>query len=111
METVGYKIGGSLTGQPYYRMSAQPHSEGSSLDGKHSALNEQVGGEHYKGNGIQPIEFILSRGLNFCEGNVIKYVCRHEAKNGIEDLKKAKHYLEMLIELKYVNDTPNSKRG
>ena len=63
-----------------------------------SALNVQVGGGHYKEAAIQPIEFILANGIGFCEGNVIKYVYRYSKKNGIEDLRKAKHYLELLIE-------------
>ena len=48
---------------------------------------------------IQPIEFIHKNGLSFIQGNIIKYVCRYKAKNGIEDLQKAKHYIDLLIEL------------
>lgn len=66
-----------------------------------SALDVQVGGSHYKTFPIQPIEFIVKNSIPFLEGNVIKYVVRHKTKNGIEDLKKAKHYIEMLIELEY----------
>lgn len=58
----------------------------------------QVGGTHYKDMPIQPIEFILKNGLGFCEGNVVKYVSRWRTKGGVEDLKKARHYLDMLIE-------------
>lgn len=65
------------------------------------ALKKQVGGTHYKKNAIQPIEFIHSNNLGFMEGNVVKYVTRYESKNGKSDLEKAKHYLELLIELKY----------
>lgn len=65
------------------------------------ATERQVGGDHYKGMAIQPIEFIQRNGLGFCEGNVVKYVCRHAAKNGKEDLLKAKHYIDLLIELNY----------
>jgi hypothetical protein len=57
----------------------------------------QVGGDWYKNLAIQPIDFILGNGLGFCEGNVIKYVTRWKHKNGIEDLEKAKHYIDMLI--------------
>ena len=64
-----------------------------------SALNDQVGGSHYKSKGIQPVEFIHSNNLSFIEGNVIKYVWRWRDKGGVADLEKAKHYLEMLIEL------------
>jgi hypothetical protein len=58
----------------------------------------QVGGTHYKDMPIQPIEYILKNGLGFCEGNVVKYVSRWRSKGGTEDLKKAKHFLDMLIE-------------
>jgi hypothetical protein len=63
-----------------------------------SAKDYQIGGSHYKNKGIQPIEYIMSNGLGFCEGNVIKYVSRWRDKNGLDDLLKAKHYLEFLIE-------------
>ena len=63
-----------------------------------TAKDTQVGGNHYKSMKIQPIEFTLANGLGFCEGNVIKYVSRWKSKNGVEDLRKAKHYIEMLIE-------------
>ena len=66
-----------------------------------NALEEQVGGNHYKDMPIQPIEFITKNGLGFCEGNVIKYVCRYKHKNGKEDLLKARHYIDLLIELEY----------
>jgi hypothetical protein len=64
-----------------------------------SALNRQVGGAHYRDKGIQPIIYIHANNLGFCEGNVVKYVTRWREKNGIADLEKAKHYLELLIEL------------
>jgi len=66
-----------------------------------SANEEPVGGNHYKLYKIQPIEFIQSNSIPFIEGNVIKYVMRHKYKNGIEDLKKAKHYLDLLIHYEY----------
>lgn len=64
-----------------------------------SALGEQVGGSHYKDFAIQPAEFIHKNQIGFIAGNVIKYVCRYAAKDGAKDLEKAKHYIEMLIEL------------
>jgi hypothetical protein len=64
-----------------------------------SALNKQVGGAHYRDKGIQPIIYIHANNLGFCEGNVVKYVTRWRDKNGVADLKKAIHYLELLIEL------------
>jgi len=65
-----------------------------------SSLEKQVGGNHYKRFKIQPIEFITLNNLNFLEGNVVKYVCRHRFKDGLRDLEKAKHYIEMLIEFR-----------
>ena len=62
-----------------------------------AATNKQVGGSHYQ-LPIQPIAYILANGLGYCEANVVKYVSRWRSKGGIQDLKKAIHYLEMLIE-------------
>ena len=64
-----------------------------------SALETQVDGSHYKKLKIQPIEYIHANGIGYMEGNVIKYVSRWKDKNGIKDLEKAKHYIELLIEL------------
>jgi len=64
-----------------------------------SALESQVGGDHYKKLKIQPIEYIHANGIGYMEGNVIKYVSRWKDKNGIKDLEKAKHYIDLLIEL------------
>jgi hypothetical protein len=61
----------------------------------------QVGGGHYAKYKIQPTEFIHANNVPFIEGNVIKYVMRHRQKNGIEDLKKARHYIDLLIEFEY----------
>ena len=52
---------------------------------------------HYTANKIEPIDFIIQNEFNFCEGNVIKYISRYKRKNGIEDLKKAKQYIDFLI--------------
>ena len=66
-----------------------------------SALQTQVGGDHYKTLAIQPVEYITRNGLGFVEGSVIKYVTRHKAKGGAEDIKKAIHFLNLLLELEY----------
>ena len=66
-----------------------------------TALDKQEGGNHYKDMAIQPVEFITANGLGFLEGNVVKYICRHHAKNGAEDIKKAIHYCELLLATKY----------
>lgn len=62
------------------------------------ALRRQIGGTHYSEKAIQPIEYILANRLGFAEGCIIKYVTRYEEKGGVEDLIKAKHYLDFLIE-------------
>ena len=64
-----------------------------------SKLREQVGGDHYSKLAIQPVTYINANGLSYLQGNVIKYVTRYKDKNGLQDLEKAKHYIEMLIEL------------
>jgi hypothetical protein len=66
-----------------------------------SALDVQEGGTHYRNYPIQPIEYIVKNNLGFIEGCVVKYITRYEDKNGKEDLEKIKHYLDLLIELKY----------
>jgi len=62
------------------------------------AKDIQVGGNHYKDFKIQPIEYIQANNLGYCEANVVKYVTRWRSKNGVEDLRKAKHYIDLLIE-------------
>jgi hypothetical protein len=64
-----------------------------------SALNKQVDGSHYKDMVIQPIVYIYANNIPFIEGNVIKYVSRWKNKNGLKDLEKARHLIDMLIEL------------
>lgn len=64
-----------------------------------SALDIQVQGSHYKDMPIQPVQFIHANAIGYFEGNVIKYVSRWRKKNGLADLEKAKHYIELLIEL------------
>lgn len=67
------------------------------MEGANNPFAEQVGGTHYKSMKIQPVEFILANDLGFCEGNIIKYTCRHKQKGGVQDLKKVIHYAELLI--------------
>lgn len=66
-----------------------------------SALTEQVGGDHYKGMAIQPAEFCQRNRIPYCEANAIKYACRHRLKGGADDVKKAIHYLRLLLEIEY----------
>lgn len=61
-------------------------------------LDIQIGGGHYKDMAIQPLEYCLANNIPFVEGNVIKYVSRHRKKGGKEDIKKAIHMLEVLLE-------------
>jgi|TARA_R110000772_G_scaffold107209_1_gene209455 hypothetical protein len=62
------------------------------------ALDVQVGGGHYKDMAIQPLVFILANKLEFCEANVVKYICRWRSKNGKQDLLKAQHYISVLLQ-------------
>lgn len=64
-----------------------------------NANDTQVGGTHYKDKAIQPWDYIAANELGYFEGNIIKYVSRWREKAGVQDLMKAKHYLEKLIEL------------
>lgn len=64
-----------------------------------NATDKQVGGNHYKDLPIQPIEYIHANAMGYMEGNVVKYISRWRKKNGMADLEKAKHYIELLIEL------------
>ena len=64
------------------------------------AGDRQEGGNHYQ-TAIEPIEYILANEMGYCEGNVIKYVSRHKRKNGKEDILKAIHYLEFILDDQY----------
>ena len=65
---------------------------------------KQVGGSHYKKYKIQPSRFINDNKILFAEGNAIKYICRHQDKGGQQDLLKAIHYIQMIIERDYNNE-------
>ena len=67
----------------------------------YDSLEKQVGGKHYKNFRIQPAQFINENKLLFAEGNAIKYIRRHSIKGKEEDIKKAIHYLEMILERDY----------
>ena len=66
-----------------------------------SVYNKQIGGTHYRRMKIQPSKFVIENKLLFPEGSVIKYICRHKYKGGKEDLEKAKHFIDMIIERDY----------
>lgn len=76
---------------------------------KPNALGTQIGGDHYKGFKIQPVEFIHANGLGFIEGNIIKYACRWRDKGGKESLEKIKHYVDLLLELEYPTSSEEQK--
>lgn len=59
---------------------------------------KQVGGDHYKSMSIQPGKFIRANSLGWYEGNAIKYICRWKQKGGKQDIEKAIHYLELILE-------------
>lgn len=65
------------------------------------ASETQVAGNHYKDLIIQPMEYCLKNNLNYAQSNVIKYVTRYKAKGGKQDLLKAKHCIDLLIEFEY----------
>lgn len=66
-----------------------------------SSYDKQIGGSHYQGFVIQPSKFVIENNLLFPEGSAIKYICRHKYKGKKEDLLKAIHFIEMIIERDY----------
>jgi hypothetical protein len=66
---------------------------------------KQIGGSHYKKYKIQPSSFINENKILFAEGNAIKYICRHQDKGKKQDLLKAIHYIQMIIERDYKDET------
>lgn len=77
-----------------------------------TANDEQVGGRHYIDKAIQPWDYIIANQLGYLEGNIIKYVSRYKEKGGVEDLIKASHYLDKLIEVtrnERISKTTNSQ--
>ena len=88
-EFAGYNLATAIKGEPL------------SSNLPKNALNRQEGGSHYKDLAIQPVEYITKNRLDYLSGNVIKYVTRHAAKGGREDLEKAKHYIDLMLELNY----------
>lgn len=71
-----------------------------------SALSVQVGGDHYKGSTIQPVQFFHANDLDWFQGSICKYVCRWRDKGGLQDLYKARHTLDLYIELEEARATP-----
>lgn len=96
---LGFKVMRS-SGPEYIYVKGSPTDEGF-VPIEESSLDKQVGGNHYKDFAIQPVEFIQKNKLGWCEGNIVKYICRYEQKNGKQDLEKVKHYVDLLIDMKY----------
>ena len=71
--------------------------------------DKQIGGSHYQKFKIQPSKFVIDNKLLYPEGCVIKYIIRHSMKNGKEDLLKAKHFIDMIIERDYGDHTYESQ--
>lgn len=67
------------------------------------ANNSQIGGSHYKKNGIQPWDYVIANDLGYLEGSAIKYITRWKDKGGLQDIYKAIHFLEKLIEVNNKN--------
>ena len=75
--------------------------EAAKIKGDGSALDKQVGGDHYKSLAIQPIEYVTKNNMGYCEANIVKYITRHASKGGRQDIEKVIHYAELLLEMKY----------
>lgn len=84
----------------YYRLAGAPAKKDGLAE---SPLDVQVAGDHYKKLKIQPIEYIHANGIPFAEGSAIKYLTRWRDKGGIKDLEKARHFIDLLIELETRN--------
>ncbi len=84
-------------------VSTTHYSSAGTVTPGQSPLDEQVSGSHYREMAIQPVEYITQNRLGFLEGAIIKYVSRHRAKNGAEDIEKAIHCARLLLELTYAD--------
>jgi len=91
----------SIQHLPVSHVTPISDEEWNAVNRRESALDVQTGGSHYKDCKIQPVEYIHGNNLSYLQGNVVKYVTRYKNKNGIEDLEKARHYLELIMELEY----------
>lgn len=96
-----------LPGKPSALAAPYGPPEVKSAPAKPSALDHQEGGHHYTDMKIQPVEYIHANGLPFIEGCVVKYVSRWRTKGGIKDLEKARHFIDLLIELEIKAQTPD----
>lgn len=88
-----------------YKAAQEAAEPTATIDQSASALDVQEGGNHYKSLVIQPVEYIHKNNLDYFQGNVIKYITRHKSKNGAEDVRKALHYCQLVLELQYGEKT------
>lgn len=63
-----------------------------------SSLDVQIGGDHYKKAAIQPVQYTVANCMAPCEMNIIKYISRYKDKNGVEDLRKVRHYIDLHLD-------------
>lgn len=82
-------------------MNVYEVNEAMARPSKPNANDSQVGGSHYKNKAIQPWDFIIANNIGFLDGNAITYLTRWQEKGGIDDLKKAIHFIEKLIEVEH----------
>lgn len=71
------------------------------MRGVAEALNRQPGGDHYRKHAIQPVEYIVANRISFLAGNIVKYATRYKDKGGAEDIRKIKHYCDLILEFEY----------
>jgi hypothetical protein len=64
-----------------------------------SANDIQIAGNHYKNRTLQPWDVVSAWGMGFFDGNALKYLARWREKGGVDDLRKARHYIDKLIEI------------
>lgn len=76
-----------------------------------TANTRQEGGDHYRKLPIQPWDYIAANNLDFFQGNIVRYVTRFRDKNGVEDLRKARHFLDKFIELETAKEKDNAASG
>lgn len=90
----GYENGAKIHGSGSLENHRQEQSSATALD-------VQVGGDHYKKYKIQPVEYAHANGLDFLSANIVKYATRHRDKGGAQDIKKIKHYCDLILKLDY----------
>lgn len=101
-EPQGDMISDLYTRRAYPELGLTRQEIGEALDAERaSALSVQPGGDHYRTMSIQPVEFIVANNVPFLAANIIKYASRYKAKGGAEDIRKIKHYCDLILEFEY----------